>query len=98
MRIVALPCEGACSLVPRTHVRLQTPETTRYCRKACKSAQARIGDAVVNWLGLSWISTVILGVPVLTAALGKQHAQLGVIAGISSFIFQLPVRMQGLVH
>lgn len=44
------------------------------------------------WLGLSWISTVIIGVPVLTSALGDETfaLKLGLQAAISSFIFQLP--------
>ena len=33
---------------------------------------------------------VILGVPLLKALLGPKYANLGVVAGISSFIFQLP--------
>lgn len=50
------------------------------------------GRVVVDWLGLSWISTVILGVPVLQSAMGDKYAKFGILAGISSFVFQLPVR------
>jgi predicted permease len=44
------------------------------------------------WLGLSWISTVVVGVPVLTAALGSERTALtlALLASMSSFIFQLP--------
>ena len=44
------------------------------------------------WLGLSWVSTVVVGLPVLTAALGDEFlaVKLGLQAAISSFIFQLP--------
>jgi predicted permease len=52
-----------------------------------------IGMVTMNWLVVSWISTVILGVPLLRAALGPQYASLGVVAGISSFIFQLPLML-----
>lgn len=52
-----------------------------------------IGEITANWLFISWVSTVILGVPLLRAALGVQYANLGVVAGISSFIFQLPVML-----
>lgn len=36
---------------------------------------------------------VILGVPLLKALLGPQYSSLGVVAGISSFIFQLPLML-----
>lgn len=36
---------------------------------------------------------VILGTPLLRALLGPQYANLGVVAGISSFIFQLPLML-----
>lgn len=52
-----------------------------------------VGDCMVHWVATTWISTAILGVPVIRAALGTQYAQLGIIAGISSFIFQLPVML-----
>ena len=52
-----------------------------------------IGQVTANWLFISWVSTVILGVPLLRAALGPQYSNLGVVAGISSFIFQLPVML-----
>ena len=49
-----------------------------------------MGTVTSNWLFVSWISTVILGIPLLRAALGPQYAGLGAVAAISSFIFQLP--------
>lgn len=54
-----------------------------------------IGSIAVNWLALSWISTVILGVPISGAVFddpdkGKTY---GILAGISSFIFQLPLQL-----
>jgi predicted permease len=54
-----------------------------------------IGRVAVKWLALTWISTVILGIPILTAtfadpAKGKYY---GLLAGVSSFIFQLPLQM-----
>ena len=44
------------------------------------------------WLSLSWMSTVVIGLPVLTAALTDEKAalKLSLQAAISSFIFQLP--------
>ena len=56
-------------------------------------AGSALGVVTVNWLFFSWISTVILGIPLLTAALGPQYASLGAVAAISSFIFQLPVML-----
>lgn len=52
-----------------------------------------LGEVTVNWLSTTWISTVILGVPLLQALLGPSYANLGVVAGISSFIFQLPLML-----
>jgi predicted permease len=54
-----------------------------------------IGEVAVLWLSLTWISTVILGVPIAGAvfndpAKGKTY---GILAGISSFIFQLPLQL-----
>ena len=49
-----------------------------------------VGTVTANWLFVSWVSSVILGVPLVRAALGPQYSNLGVVAGISSFIFQLP--------
>ena len=39
------------------------------------------------------LSAVILGVPLLKALLGPKYSNLGVVAGISSFIFQLPLML-----
>lgn len=55
--------------------------------------KSSIAVLTMNWLVISWVSTVILGVPLIRAALGPQFANLGVIAGISSFIFQLPLML-----
>lgn len=52
-----------------------------------------VGEVAANWLFFCWVSTVILGVPLIRAALGAQYANLGVVAGISSFVFQLPVML-----
>jgi predicted permease len=54
-----------------------------------------IGHVAVMWLALSWISTVILGIPISTAVFGnKEFGTLyGLLAGISSFIFQLPFQL-----
>lgn len=52
-----------------------------------------LGEVTANWLSTTWISTVILGTPLLRALLGPSYASLGVVAGISSFIFQLPIML-----
>ena len=54
-----------------------------------------IGDVAVLWLALTWISTVILGIPILTATYGDKTKGIyyGLLAGISSFIFQLPFQL-----
>ena len=50
-----------------------------------------VGVVAANWLFISWISSIVLGIPLARAALGPQYANLGVLAGVSSLIFQLPV-------
>jgi predicted permease len=52
-----------------------------------------VAAITANWLFVSWVSTVVLGVPLVRAALGPQYSNLGVVAGISSFIFQLPAML-----
>jgi predicted permease len=54
-----------------------------------------IGQIAVQWLALTWISTVILGVPIAGAVFGDPRLglQYGILAAISSFIFQLPLQM-----
>ena len=54
-----------------------------------------IGNVAILWLSLTWISTVILGIPILSSTfkdptLGRQY---GILAGVSSFIFQLPLQL-----
>jgi predicted permease len=60
-----------------------------------KRSDLGIGDVAVRWLALTWISTVILGVPILTAVFGdaQKGAFYGLLAGISSFVFQLPFQL-----
>jgi len=60
-----------------------------------KDRTTGIGAIAVRWLTLSWISTVILGIPILTAVLDdpKKGGRYGLLAGISSFIFQLPLQL-----
>jgi len=54
-----------------------------------------LGDVAVLWLSLTWISTVILGIPISSAVFGNQKlgVKYGILAGISSFIFQLPLQL-----
>lgn len=54
-----------------------------------------LGYIAVLWLSLSWISTVILGVPICTAMFGRPTlgVKYGVAAAISSWIFQLPLQL-----
>lgn len=57
--------------------------------------QKGIGEIAVMWLSLTWISTVILGVPISGAVFGdpKKGLRYGILSGISSFIFQLPLQL-----
>ena len=54
-----------------------------------------VGQVVVYWLASTWISTVILGVPISGAVFGNPNLGLkyGVLAAVSSFIFQLPLQL-----
>ncbi|KAL3815988.1 hypothetical protein ACHAXA_005197 [Cyclostephanos tholiformis] len=53
------------------------------------------GQVAVMWLAMTWISTVILGVPIATAVFGDpiKGRTYGLLAAISSFIFQLPIQL-----
>jgi predicted permease len=57
--------------------------------------QRGIGEVAVMWLTLSWISTVILGVPISSAVFASpdKGRTYGILAGISSFMFQLPLQL-----
>ena len=54
-----------------------------------------IGSTAVMWLCTTWISTVILGIPILSAVFGSSvlGSFYGLLAAISSFIFQLPLQL-----
>lgn len=52
-----------------------------------------IASVTIHWMVTCWVSTVVLGIPLLIATLGPQYGSLGAVAGISSFIFQLPVML-----
>lgn len=54
-----------------------------------------VGEVVLVWLTTTWISTIILGVPIAKAVFGNEliGVRYGVLAGISSFIFQLPLQL-----
>ena len=54
-----------------------------------------IGDVAALWLAMTWISTVILGKPIAAAVFGSEMkgAKYGILAAISSFIFQLPFQL-----
>jgi len=51
------------------------------------SPNSRIGQVAVNWLALTWISTVILGVPISKAVFGDASVgqSFGFLAGISRY-------------
>jgi predicted permease len=54
-----------------------------------------VGQVAVLWLAMTWISTVILGIPIAGAVFDNptKGAKYGILAGVSSFIFQLPVQL-----
>jgi predicted permease len=60
-----------------------------------KERRYSLGHVAVAWLALTWISTVIVGIPISTAVLGNAQKGrfYGLLAGISSFIFQLPLQL-----
>lgn len=53
------------------------------------------GQVAVMWLAMTWISTIILGVPIASAVFGNPTIgrTYGILAAISSFIFQLPLQL-----
>jgi predicted permease len=64
-------------------------------RNRDEKRKGTIGEVAVIWLALSWISTVTLGVPISSAVFGDPNLgkTYGILAGISSFIFQLPLQL-----
>lgn len=60
-----------------------------------KERRYGLGHVAVAWLALTWISTVIVGIPISTAVLGNAQKGrfYGLLAGISSFVFQLPLQL-----
>ena len=60
-----------------------------------KERRYGLGHVAVAWLAVTWISTVIVGIPISTAVLGdpQKGRSYGLLAGISSFIFQLPLQL-----
>lgn len=53
------------------------------------------GHVAVLWLALTWVSSVIMGIPISTSVFQSEaKGQLyGLLAGVSSFIFQLPLQL-----
>ena len=62
--------------------------------RAGRSAQG-LGHVAVLWLTFTWISTVIMGIPICSAVFGNPAlgVKYGLLAGMSSFMFQLPVQL-----
>eukprot|EP01083_Nonionella_stella_P112077 329282_1 len=54
-----------------------------------------LSNVAVDWLSFTWISTVILGIPILSAVMGspKKGLLYGILAAVSSFMFQLPFQL-----
>lgn len=53
-----------------------------------------LGDVILIWMCLTWISTVILGIPVASAIWGaSKGTYYGLLASISNFIFPLPLQI-----
>lgn len=50
-------------------------------------------DFLTNYIGTTWINTIIFGLPLLQSLYGKPVAILNILASFSSFIFQLPVML-----
>eukprot|EP00013_Stygamoeba_regulata_P009198 CAMPEP_0177672724 /NCGR_PEP_ID=MMETSP0447-20121125/25509_1 /TAXON_ID=0 /ORGANISM="Stygamoeba regulata, Strain BSH-02190019" /LENGTH=189 /DNA_ID=CAMNT_0019180441 /DNA_START=193 /DNA_END=759 /DNA_ORIENTATION=+ len=52
-----------------------------------------IGLFLTHWIGVTWMNTLIFGVPLLQAIYGPGVVVLNVLAAISSLFFQLPVML-----
>jgi predicted permease len=83
---------AATSTVTTSLMTTSTPSSTT---TASAPTTTNVGQVVVYWLASTWISTVILGVPIVSAVFGNPNLglQYGILAGVSSFIFQLPVQL-----
>ena len=83
LRVIALIISFGIIFVVRRQQHDEDEETTT------------IGQVAVLWLTFTWISTVILGVPISAAVFGDpmKGKVYGILAAISSFIFQLPFQL-----
>ena len=92
IRALALLASAAAVLTPRARFpnpRVHPLPSYRTVAPGDPTLASRLCE---TWLSLSWFSTIVVGLPVLTAALGdeKRAFRLALQAAISSFIFQLP--------
>ena len=97
------PRAAAVQTWPRTGVPPPPTGSSAPClvRRPCRSdpdsggAALNTPDLMLSCLRccLPLAVAVILGTPLLAALLGPQYANLGVVAGLSSFIFQLPLML-----
>mmetsp|Transcript_11433 Transcript_11433/g.28151 ORF Transcript_11433/g.28151 Transcript_11433/m.28151 type:complete len:442 (-) Transcript_11433:68-1393(-) len=51
------------------------------------------GEFILNYIGTTWINTIIFGIPMLASLYGPGVAVLNVLAALSSLIFQLPLML-----
>jgi hypothetical protein len=58
-----------------------------------RDEKGKIGSVAVLWLASTWISTIIIGIPIMSAVFGNPQIgkTYGLLAAVSSFIFQLPL-------
>jgi predicted permease len=91
LRLIAL----AVALVMAIYTRPNTTNGSTSITGHCNSYTTIPGQVAVYWLALTWISTIILGVPICGAVFGQPQLGkvYGILAGISSFIFQLPLQL-----
>lgn len=92
IRALALLASAAAVLTPRARFPNPRVHPLAHDRPVVLGDPTLASRLCETWLGLSWFSTIVVGLPVLTAALGDQNLafRLALQAAISSFIFQLP--------
>eukprot|EP00050_Salpingoeca_kvevrii_P008044 m.300312 g.300312 ORF g.300312 m.300312 type:complete len:474 (-) comp14418_c0_seq1:97-1518(-) len=52
-----------------------------------------LGDFLLNWIGTTWINTIIFGIPMLVSLYGPRVSILNILAAMGSLIFQMPIML-----
>ena len=63
------------------------------CRRNNVGIQGVLAGFLVDWIGTTWMNTIIFGIPMLTALYGPKVKILNILAAMGSLISQLPIML-----